>query len=360
MTGYVCPNGFSMIDKLDVRIPSMTAFAPEMAAVAADLRGGSIGPFRASRFYKYVADLRKSHGIDAIVHLEYKFGECTHKVEVIDAGKKTLAEMEQIVSRIFAINPSRVELMRVDLAADVPGVPVVWFRDNASFSYKRFASRIEKAKETELEFIGMSQAEAQSLYAGRKPNCVRIYDKFAELKLQWSKVARNYKRFNKGMDNFELSDEQRYYGERIPLPFEQFCREEGHEYAEGAMLTRVERQIGGDRFPDELRTVADLRHAADFNPFSGIQLLAAETARESNPPTSGSMRDWLAARGFQTLIDEKGGMQSAASFVLKYGNGNGRRLLESIMPHMPKKQAPITGERLYELYKHSTLPQMAA
>ena len=59
--------------------------------------------------------------------------------------------------------------MRLDTAADIHGVPVCWFRDNARFSHKRFASCIEKGAVQEVEFIGMGTADAQTLYVGRRP-----------------------------------------------------------------------------------------------------------------------------------------------------------------------------------------------
>jgi hypothetical protein len=349
-----------LIDKLDSRVPSMTPFTPRFEKVIFQLRCGSIPPFRPSKFYRFVGDLRKDFDLDAILHLEYKFGEGTHKIEIIDAGKKTLREMEEIISSVFVVDPSTLEFMRVDFAADVEGIPVSWFQDNTTFQYKRFSSRIEKAMETELEFIGMNSAQAQSLYAGRKPNCIRIYNKIAELQRQWRKIVNNYHRFNRGMAEFDMTDEQRYYGQRIPPTFEQFCRIEGFEYSEGLILTRIERQIGGDRFPPELSTIGDLRRVPDFNPFSGLRLISTNGVSELPPPTEVGIRDWLAAKGLQELKKEMGGAQPAFAFVRKHGRGNGSRILDSLVPHLPKAERYLTSESLFQTYRDTTRKQVPA
>jgi len=250
--------------------------------------------------------------------------------------------------------------MRVDLAADIHDVPVSWFQENARFQYKRFSSRIEKARETELEFIGMNSAQAQSLYAGRKPNCIRIYDKISELQKQWRKIAKDYERFNRGMTDFEMTDEQRYYGQRIPHSFEKLCRNEGFEYSEGMVLTRVERQIGGDRFPPELRTIADLRRAPEFNPFAGLQLISANPVAKMPPASEIGIRDWLAAKRLHHLISELGGAQPAVSFVRKHANGNGRRVLDALLPYLPTELRNVTSESIYGEYRNSVLRQLAA
>ena len=77
-----------------------------------------------SKFYCYVGDLRETHDIDAVLHLSYKFGngKATSKLEIVDAGKKTILDMARIITQVFDINPFLCELMRLDLAADIGGV----------------------------------------------------------------------------------------------------------------------------------------------------------------------------------------------------------------------------------------------
>jgi hypothetical protein len=348
-----------MYDKVDLRVPAGTNFGPAMVETAALLRYGPAGSFRPSRFYACVGDLRKSHDLDVVLHLGYKYGDGAHKLEIIDAGKKTLAEMDAIIRQVFDVDPATLELMRVDLAADVPGVPVSWFRDHARFEFKRFASSINKAEAQELEFIGMGTAVAQSLYAGRRPNCIRIYDKFAEFRRQWLKVARAYEQYNRGLSEFDFTEEVRKNAIRIPPTFEEFCLKEGSEYKLGAILTRVERQIGGDRFPKEICTFGDLSSAHEFNPFNALQIVSVEPVYGfQNLPEGASIRDWLAVRGLQSIQKDFGGLQQADAFVLKNGNGNGRRVLESLRAIMPKACPAVSKSSLYDLYRESTANQI--
>lgn len=55
----------------------------------------------------------------------------------MDAGEKTVEQIADILVSLFDVNPWDLELMRVDLAADVDGVPVSWFQDHAFVNRKR-------------------------------------------------------------------------------------------------------------------------------------------------------------------------------------------------------------------------------
>lgn len=211
----------------------------------------------------------------------------------------------------------------------------------------------------EMEFIGMGSAVSQSLYAGRRPNCVRIYNKFAELRRQWLKLKQAADKYNRGLQDFDITEEQRRNAIRVPPPFEEFCLREGSEYTPGALLTRVERQIGGDRFPKELRTFGDLSRAHEFNPFEALQIVSIEPVLNfEHLPTGVSIRDWLAVRGLQGIQADLGSMQQADAFVLKNGNGNGRRVLESLREIMPPACPAISEAALFELYRKSTEKQI--
>jgi len=161
-----------VIDKLDVRIPEFTLPGPALADPIKQLKRCIVPPFRPSRYYQYVCDLREPFDIDAVVHLNFRFGRETHKVEIIDAGEKTLDEMAGIINRLFEIDPWTLKVMRTDLTADVAGVPVPWFKDHAYVNRKQFSSRIEKSFESELQFVAMGSGVAQTIYAGKKAELV--------------------------------------------------------------------------------------------------------------------------------------------------------------------------------------------
>jgi len=354
------------IDKTDLRVPAQTPFSEELRPIVAKLQYGPALGFSPSRFYRLTGDLRKKElykehikPIEAVLHLDFRYGKGGHKLEIVDAGKKTLAQQKEIVRRVFDVDPDSLELMRVDLAADVCGVSVPWFREHSRFQFKHFASDIDKAGENEMEFIGMGNADAQSIYAGRRPNCVRIYNKVAELYRQWLKLKRACDRYNRGLLKMDMSEQERADAIRVAPTFDEFCLYEGFAALTGTTVTRVERQIGGDRFPAELRTFADLQHAHEFNPFAALQIIPnSEVMDYMSPPKGMPVRDWLALIGLQTMKQQLGGIQQAHAFVLKNGNGNGRRILESLLSQMPQTRSAVTTEEIIANYRKSTEQQI--
>ncbi len=250
--------------------------------------------------------------------------------------------MSLLIARVFDVDPASCKLMRLDLAADIVGVPVHIFRDCARFQYKQFASSIAKCRETELEFTAMGTADAQTLYAGRRPNLIRIYNKIRELYAQWLKKKRDCERFNRKMRLFELSAEQRYYGMRVCPTFEEFCLGEGYSSIQDT-VTRVERQMQGANFPDELQLFGDLNRVHLFNPFESMQIVPTGTISSfDSPPSDVSVRDWLAVMGFDALKKNLGSAQQAYSFVQKHGKGNGKRILDSLSGILPAERPPMT------------------
>jgi hypothetical protein len=348
-----------VIDKVDVYIPEGTPPGAFLTPVFAELRHSPHPAFRASRFYKYLADLRKQFEIDAVVHLFYRHGKEGHKIEIIDAGKKTIWEMAEIISQLFEVDPCDLRLMRVDLAADVEGVPVPWFREHALINRKQFSSRFEKSIDSEVEFVAMGTARAQTLYAGKRPNLIRIYNKLAEWFCQYKKIDRNARRFNAGLAALELTPERKQYAEIHPQSFATFCKQEGYAFQEGSILTRVEQQIGGDRFPSELCTFGDLRHAHEITPFTGLRLVGLEPILALAPAPGVSMRNHLAALGYRELQKELGGAQNARAFVYAHSNGNGKRMIESLEESHPASRAPLTVDEVCESYRKSTSLQLA-
>lgn len=347
-----------MIDKVDVRIPGDARPGPALADSLARLRKQPIPPFRPSRHYQYICDLKEPFDIDAVVHLYLRHGHSAHKVEIVDAGEKTLGQMENIITGLFDVDPRTLRLMRLDLAADIEGVPVSWFRGNATFRRKQFSSRIEKSHETEVQFVAMAKATVETVYAGKRPNLIRIYDKIGEWNVQVKKLQRAVKRFNAQMDKMGLSDEEKYYGARVAPTLKQFCGTHGHRFTEGDVLTRIERQAGGNRIPDVLRTFGDLYSASEFHPFDALRLTAASTIVSlDTPPDGAPVRDWLAAIGRRTLIEHMGSAQAAHSIIFKYANGNGRRVMESLDRCAPSERSAVTIDEIHDSFRKSTLRQ---
>ena len=347
-----------MIDKLDVRIPEFALPGPILAGPLEELKKHPLPLFRSSKYYQYVCDLRANFNIDAVVHLYLRFGRPNHKVEIIDAGEKSIQEMARIITQLFDVDPWSLGVMRTDLAADIEGVSVPWFKDHAYVNRKQFSSRIEKSHEKELQFVGMGSAVAQTLYAGKRPCLIRVYNKRAEWLMQWHKHVIKCKRFNDLMEGLEMSEEQKYYGSLMPPTFAEYCSARGYQIHDGSVLTRIERQIGGNRVPPEYATLGNLRYAYDHRPFSGVEITCTEPIQNLDSPPSGvPIRDYLAAIGFEMVKERLGSAQLGRSFVLKHGNGNGKRILESLAESAPTKRQSLSTEEIQESFVRSTLLQ---
>jgi hypothetical protein len=348
-----------VIDKADFRIPEFALPGPSLASDFEGLRRREMPGFQPSRYYQYNADLRERYGIDAIIHLWCRFGRPNHKVEIVDAGKKTLFEIAEIIAQLFEVDPWTVETMRVDTAADIENVPVPWFLNNTCIDRKRFSSKIANSAGSETRFIAMAMATIQTIYAGKRPNLIRFYDKGGEWLMQYRRIQAECARHNAGMKGMALTDEQRFFGQRFSPTFEEFTEAEGHRMKPNGVLTRVERQIGA-RIPEELKTLGNLRNAHNFQPFTSLKFIRGGMTdlmgmfRDDVP-----VRDSLAAIGLITLIEHMGGAQMAKYFVYQRSNGNGKRILESLEAASSVPVVPITLDDIQESYRISTMKQTA-
>ena len=347
-----------MLDKLDLRVSEFAPPGPILAGPLEELKRHPVPLFRPAKYYQYMCDLREHFNIDVVVHLYLRYGRPNHKIEIIGAGEKTLEDMARIVTLLFDVDPWTLGVMRTDLATDIEGASVPWFKDHSFVNRKQFSSRIEKSHEKELQFVGMGSAEAQTLYAGKRPCLIRIYNKLAEWRMQWHKHEIECKRFNDRMEGLDMSEEQRYYGRLIPSTFAEYCKARGYQLHEDSVLTRIERQVGGNRVPPEYATLGDLRHAHNQQPFSGLQITCTESIQNIDTPPAGvPIRDWLAAIGLQAVKERLGTEQLARSLVHRHGKGNGKRILESLTESAPTKRQPLTMEEIQESFVRSTLLQ---
>lgn len=347
-----------MIDKLDLRIPSCAKFTERFERVINQLRVAPVPPFTPSKRYRYVGDLRHWYDIDAVLHLDFKFGECTHKLEIVDVGQKTLRNVFDIVREVFDIDPASLELMRIDLAIDIENVSVEWFRKNVRASYKRLSSRIDKNTRKELEFVGIDTAESETFYIGKRPNCYRIYNKVVEMHRRWKKLCLQCERFNRQLDNFALAESTRTFAERTPPSFAEFCAAEGFLLKPGVIVTRVERQFGGGRIPSELSTLGGLQCLPTFDPFDALQIVVGSLPTLQTDPGAIPMRDWLAVKGLDALIKEQGSVQSATAIVRRYARGNGKRILDTLVPHLPQTGFPVDSAFLRKSFQSTVTRQL--
>jgi hypothetical protein len=332
-----------MIDKFDLRIPRLTPFAPGFSSEYAELRNDPKGPFRESQHYSAVASLQ-AYGRDVMLHTFCKHGNGDHKLEVLDAGTKSWTELLQQVRQIFTINPSSLEIIRVDFAADVPGVTVPWFHAHGRVKFKRF----HNAGMGGFEYQQYGQKGIQTLIYGKRPNLNRVYDKIAEY-----------------VHQYQLMKRRSPNGTEFPT-FESFCG-----YSKDAILTRVERQIGGGKLPQQIkikesgqgvRTVADLWLCArEFDPFSNLILSSA--VLEPQPNDFHNINDFLAILQARELL-EAWGKHAFYQFLNLHTNRNAARWWKKygtwIDVHEGALSNAITSAELYERFHDSITTQLAA
>jgi hypothetical protein len=322
-----------MIDKLDLRVPRRAPFTASFTRLYAELRAMERGPFHAAKHYEFVGDLRE-YGFRMRLHLYCRMDKArNHKVELIDAGELTRGEMLREVREVFDVTPSAMGVMRIDFAVDVPEVPVAWFRQTTRVEHKRFRAGL-----TDAPFYGeMGCGGIQTLYFGKRPNVIRIYDKQAERKQAYRTMIR---RMGKGAD---VPSFESIYG----------CS------MDESILTRVERQIGG-RVPIELDSFDKvIESGTEYKPFSKLKILS-----------QGGAIDWDSNLSFETnctarYLSELGrrdGMQAVDTFVSGYSKGNAgwaRRKYEPLMASAANAKG-ITAAKLQERFVSSLRRQLSA
>jgi hypothetical protein len=317
-----------MIDKLEVRVPAQAQYSRDFGAFYSAIHCSDKNPFRPSSHYLRVGDLR-AFGYGVVLHAHCVHGSGNHKLELIDTGQATLAEMSREIERVFDVDSRRLEITRIDLAADVLGVPVPWFLAHLRAKWKRFVADIG-----EVEYARMGKLAVETLYLGKRPNCYRIYNKIAELHYQHARL--------KVPDGQPKPSFEALYG----LP------------ETGLILTRVERQIGGGRLPAEIGTVGQLRRLPDFNPFDKLEILAG-VAGTPNIEDCG-LTTYLEGLGLRQMVIENGGIHRTRALLNKYSPGNGARLLRKLAPFLGDSDHAVTVEGIREVYRESVTSQLAA
>jgi len=331
-----------VIDKLEVRLPAKAEYTREFSELYRELRSDpKQGVFHEGRLYLAEGDLRP-YGYDVILHAHCKYGkEGNHKLELLETGGMTFSGMVREIEKIFDVNPFVLDVMRVDLAADVDGVPVAWFHQRLRARYKQWAAKIGDMQITKTGitddgqlYSEMGKRELQTFYLGKRPNCYRIYDKTAEYHVQYQKFLRKVS------------------GDAEVPSFEELYR-----IAADQVRTRVERQCAGGRVPLRISSVGRLRHCAEFNPFERLELEAGKSAAPPSPDDSRYFATYCAGMWLREQADQMG-MHWLRAFVAKHTGRNAGRFFEQYRDFLPSG-AGITSQELFGHYQQSVSRQLA-
>jgi|GEM_PF-2389752 len=335
-----------MIDKVDIRVPSRIPLVPEFSWIEEQLRRtGRVDRSPASQHYRAVVDLRGS-GISALLHAGLKHGkEGNHKLEIIEAGQLSYQEILHAAAKVLPVDPGELEIIRVDLCADVLGVPVSWFVEAACVKYKRFGAALGT-----IDFQRMGRAGVETVYFGKRPNTIRIYNKTAELIHKYGKLVRLERRSKR--IHAQGMKAGIYLSRKPEIP----TFEEWSGVDEDQIWTRVERQIGGGRVPCTIDTLGKLAALEDFNPFSNLDLRPGGL---SMPKRQDYPLDVFMAGSYvrQKAIAE--GRDATVRWLRQQAGHHAARTLKTYEPFLPTADGlGITSEDLLGSFRESTRRQL--
>lgn len=285
--------------------------------------------------YEWVTDLRPT-GIDGLLHYSLKRKEGyphagEHKLELLDTGKRCYSALVDQLERTIEGEIDDLEIMRIDLCADIVGTPMEWFLSRLRIRYKRVAHEIGV-----LKYQRIGKAGIQTLSGGKRPNIVRVYDKRAECEDQLRKMQR---RRSREADDLTLESE---FGINA-----------------SSVITRIERQFGGQRIPAMIDTFAQLHRLPEFNPFTNIEIFNGTGAGIPTIEDCG-LDTWLTGTRLRALQDEMGTQQFQRWLHVK-SNKNRAGYLKKYAPFLqPDRDDTVTAQSIFETYRESVMRQLAA
>jgi len=391
----------------------ISSLKSEVEMASASHRLNSEIPFTQNFYYGQVVDLRRVADVDAFLHLNAK-KTGTHKIQIVEAGRKCAGQIAETISRIVNDHPDLLAVSRVDSCADlVDGPEVKWMAQtvrakSAQWQAEFGTAELRDGKGQKVPWSEMGKREVQTMYIGKRPNCLRVYDKLAERRAEWKKEMRRHERDASKivMDKaLEGERDQRTYplqskeelralakkfvaGGRYYIPFPSFeiwfaaqcvgpltnlvqMQLPGQEEPEQLdlipkvpkVITRVERQMGAGRVPGSLATFEKLFSppALEFNPFERLEFSSF------NVDTQIDM-DAFSAVEFAAGLQFKHWLETGMSYQQLYAfwnrRRNGKAIAAKFAPFVaaanPPKVVSITSSDLYERYRSSVSRQMAA
>jgi hypothetical protein len=366
-----------MIDKIEAMIEPNTHLRGQLRVIDWDAQRDD--PFcstvRRSKFYNAVADLRPM-GIDAMLHIDQKRYH-TSKIELFETGNKGMAEVQDTVERIVDCDPGGLRLGRIDLAADVRDVSLSWFREHTYVQSKQFICA--HAKVVEDEQTEMGKKVYQTLYFGKRPSCVRIYDKVAERVAQFELIKRRTnglakKEYAEYLNTLKVGDHDFFQWPQLPVMDDWLSRELPRSKAASGssfpVVTRVENQFGG-RVPDNLHTMGEMRkNVRDFNPFEHMKLVQGYVIppglfEKVSLPWGGDkyrfrVCEWMA---YMYVRDNWKTLGAAQMWSMLNRDRNGKLYMKKMKDFLPVEDdgSPgISQPELYDCYRDSVSWQLAA
>jgi len=380
-----------MVDKLECVLELGTRFTAEAEEIRSEVKTGrdSVIPFTKSKYYAAVVDLREVISVDALLHVQSRFGNHADKIELLHTGEMRWSDIATSLGRIFDGDPETLPVRRVDLCCDLPDVGVERIARCLRANYKRVERQFGtiEAFEESGKVVSFQQTATQKingLQLGDRPNPIRIYDKVAETKVRYQAAKRRADREAAAFlanqvqaigdvphDNVDVN---RGFRKRLKAsacrmyPFPSF--EDWSGLWEWQILTRVERQLQG-KLPLVVSTVGALReNALAFNPFHNLHFAAQGVEPVINEDDY-SGQELLLGFAMWRFVQEDGHSHQQLHKLLNRGkhgrrSGNANRLMEKFAPFIRRgamgdgEAIDISSAELFERYRESMRRQLAA
>lgn len=224
-----------------------------------------------------------------------------HKLQVLKAATQSIEQMQETISRVFDCDPRQLPLARIDLAADVIGIPLDWFLERMCVPRKR-----------RIRVFGLTRDRSRKLggtvHFGIGADVIRLYDKASELESKSGRAA-------------------------------------------SVAMTRVERQLRSGRIPPVLAKIENLwKNVTSFNPFSSIVFLSGGKSQPNIEDYS--LGQYLEGTGLRQLIYTSGA--AGAWNILNAGShGNAKRKIRSLRDFLPSDADGFQIPDLFALHLES-------
>jgi hypothetical protein len=219
-----------------------------------------------------------------------------NKIEIHKVHRLSARQIVNVIEGIFEIDALELRLSRVDFTADVRGYSVEWFRVNCAVKHARI-----------FKLVGLKSGSAETLYYGKSPNSICIYDKRLEL----AKTG---------------------------------IHTSGSADGESKVLTRVERRAAGSKLTGHFETLGELlKRAHLFNPFTSLEL----KPMGSVPTPESCNARILKAYGARQLIVDLG-RQAARARINKGTGGKFAPLERQILALWSSAELPPDLAAIYQ------------
>lgn len=410
-TRHVCSN--SMMDKLECPIELQRPLKRAALEIVKDVR--SVNPsikFKKSPYYGAVVDLREVTGEPALFHINSRFGNHAHKLEVLESGSRSWDANMGVIESVYGGDPRELPVRRVDLCADTD-VNMGFVARSVRAACKRlewqFGEVTASSEGKKIDFMEVTGRELETLQFGCRPNVFRVYNKVRERDSVYTSkrrrmerqaaellavtvmdnanIPRNDKEMNRGFAKRLKPSAVRMKMFEMPS-FYDFCG-----YYEWQTVTRVERQISGN-VPLVLSSVGAMRdNLLSWNPFERLNFSTQFSHRDFELDTTircyvdkrnGSYKlvkvnadgeesfyrkyssnEWWAGIKYWELIDS--GEMTFNQLTKTFGKNRGK-IIEKLEPFFYQAARHADGERsqvlsaddLFETYRESMKRQLAA